>query len=64
MAREEDEQNQDENCVEMNTWHERKMSRIKTYFKGKKRLDKGKKKPIQFKVEKEDIINKKLECKK
>ena len=29
MAREEDEQNQDENCVEMNTWHERKMSRIK-----------------------------------
>jgi len=21
--------NRDENCVEMNTWHERKMSRIK-----------------------------------
>ena len=32
---------QDENCVEVNTCHKRKMSRMKTYFKSKKRLDKG-----------------------
>ena len=36
---------------------------MKTYFKGKKGLDK-KKTAIGFEVEKEDVINKKLECKK
>jgi hypothetical protein len=49
------------NCVEMNS-HKRKTCRMKTYFKGKRGLDK-KKTPIGFEVEKKDIINKNLECK-
>lgn len=58
---------EDGECIKMKTVeinsHKRKTCRMKTYFKGKKGLDK-KKTAIGFEVEKEDVINKKLECKK